>query len=291
MAVQYDMLQKDLPLFGGFSTNFNTIAGSIGDVFSYLWLLGIVICLLAGALVIGVGGVRLTAADSGTKARDIKTDIMRAVYGVLGVLALWLILYQVNPDLLRGEISFAPIEFTGTSISTPTSGTPGTGGTPTPVITTPLPPGACTRKSNPPCQAGHLTAILADEDATRTKLNNEVNAGKCTSVGQSGCTNVGLLSSEVVSMVISLKAACNCKVVVSGGTEWWSHSTHGPEVPVVDFKSNDATLNAFIRKQPTSPKSSGCIGGVVYNWNGWKFCDEGSGTYTQTTGRHWHVNR
>jgi hypothetical protein len=71
----YNLLQQDLPVFSGISTSFGAITASIGEVFSYMWLLGIVACLLAGAAIVAIGGLRLTAADSGNKAREIKEDM------------------------------------------------------------------------------------------------------------------------------------------------------------------------------------------------------------------------
>lgn len=284
----YTLLQQDLPVFSGISTSFGTITSSIADVFSYMWLLGIVACLLAGAAIIATGGLRLTVADSGNKAREIKEDIVRAVYGVIGVLALWLILYQVNPDLLRGEISFKPINIPAKTTATATSTAPG--GT-TAAPSTPLPAGACVNSN---CPNSKLAEITADEQRARAALSAagvSVNRSACTRVGQTSCTNVGLLPNEVISMLAQLKTACNCTVVISGGTEWWSHSTHGPGVPVVDLQIGSSPLDTYIKRQPTSPTSGRCAGGVVYVFQGWRFCNEEQGTYAKTTGAHWHVNR
>lgn len=285
----YNLLQQDLPVFSGISTSFGAITASIGEVFSYMWLLGIVACLLAGAAIVAIGGLRLTAADSGNKAREIKEDIVRATYGVIGVLALWLILYQVNPDLLRGEISFKPIDLPVQTTTTGTSTTPsGTNQT----ASTTLPAGACVDRN---CPNSKLQEILADEQRVRGLLSGKVgtnnNGSWCTRVGQDRCTNVGLLPSDVISMLLQLQTSCNCTVVISGGTEWWAHSTHGPGVSAVDVQIGNSALDAYIKRQPTSPTSGRCAGGVVYVFQGWRFCSEGQGAYAKTTGAHWHVNK
>lgn len=286
----YNLLQQDLPVFSGISTSFGAITASMGEVFSYMWLLGIVACLLAGAAIVAIGGLRLTAADSGNKAREIKEDIVRATYGVIGVLALWLILYQVNPDLLRGEISFKPIDLPVQTTTTGTSTAPGS--TTSSSTPTTLPAGACVDRN---CPNSKLQEILADEQRVRGLLSGKVetnnNGSWCTRVGQERCTNVGLLPADVISMLIQLQAACNCKVVISGGTEWWAHSTHGPGVSAVDVQIGNPTLDAYIKRQPTSPTSGRCAGGVVYVFQGWRFCNEGQGAYAKTTGAHWHVNK
>jgi hypothetical protein len=287
----YNLLQQDLPVFSGISTSFGAITASIGEVFSYMWLLGIVACLLAGAAIVAIGGLRLTAADSGNKAREIKEDIVRATYGVIGVLALWLILYQVNPDLLRGEISFKPIDLPVQTTTTGTSTAPG--GTTSSSTPTTLPAGACVDRN---CPNSKLQEILADEQRVRGLLSGKVetnnNSSWCTRVGQERCTNVGLLPGDVISMLTQLRTACNCTaVVVSGGTEWWAHSTHGPGVSAVDIQIGNSALDAYIKRQPTSPTSGRCAGGVVYVFQGWRFCNEGQGAYAKTTGAHWHVNK
>ena len=143
----------------------------------------------------------------------------------------------------------------------------------------------------------NLSAILATEDTNRKFLetfqNIQINKKACTSVGQTNCTSVGGMGGRTLAMLESLKRACNCKMTVTGGTEWWIHSKttkHRPgESTAVDlsFGSKDRDVSKFIYESPLFKKEtawSNCY--ARFSWSGFTFCDEKE---NGSQPRHWHI--
>lgn len=255
MATPYTLLENSAQAIFPIS---NTISSSgISGIFSSLWILGITSCILAAMGILAINGLKLQGVDSGNKEREIKEDIKRAVYGVIGVLALWLILNQINPQLLRGEISFAKIN-TG-------SGT----GTEEPPANPPPPPGS------PASEANMRTALAS----IPISINN---ATPCTGGNRTGCTNVGGMRDETLQMLTALRSNCSgCDITITGGTED-GHVSHGVGKLPVDLRKTDS-LDAKVRSGSIiSPPATFCI--AEYRYIGWRFCDE-----APPSTPHWHV--
>jgi hypothetical protein len=266
MAIPYT------PLEGGFLNavvpGASTISDNSSQVFSFLWVFGVVACVTAGAAVLATSGVRLTAADSANKALEIKKDIKRAVYGILGVLLLWLILNQINPDLLRGNIGFTPIQSTtGTGVANPAT----------------------------PANPTNPTTPVGNEAAYRDRLRAvgiAINKGPCATESERNCTRLDGLPEGTISMLENLGRNCiTCSIFVTGGTED-GHSSHGRGLAPVDLRivnENDALYQhiklrgAEVRPNPW-PRTCNITYQVTY-LPGWMFCDEKGGD------RHWHVYR
>jgi hypothetical protein len=135
----------------------------------------------------------------------------------------------------------------------------------------------------------------ASEDSVRQALcgNNScvnatpigVNAAACRYDGDPGrCTNVAGLNNTTVSMIQTLQAACGCNVTITGGTEYWKHSTHGKGSQVLDIRwdGDSSSLTNTIKSQnPTSKPSFS--GNFRWLYQGFWFTDEKGGN------RHWHV--
>jgi hypothetical protein len=116
-----------------------------------------------------------------------------------------------------------------------------------------------------------------------------INKNVCPSPNATGCTTVGGLPPETISMLKSLKNDCGGTVIVSGGTEA-GHSSHGPGLYPVDISLaiQDTTLEKCIRNFPPSNKNprrtnSVYLCNAVYGKYGFTFCDEKGGD------PHWHV--
>jgi hypothetical protein len=104
------------------------------------------------------------------------------------------------------------------------------------------------------------------------------------------------LPSSAISGVIALKNACNlknagnCTVVVTQGTEFWLHKTHGTptsRVPIVDLRYQEP-LNSFITtgRAPVNPQSGcGIPSADHYSVSGAIYVLENPGTGNV----HWHV--
>lgn len=120
----------------GFSTDG---AISLFTSISFLWTLGIVACVAGAGYAFVKGGLfRMEASEAGI--RKSNEEFRRGSLGLLGVMALFLIIYTVNRGLLLGDVGLGELRVgnpisgsiaqTGT-ISTPT-GAAGT--TPAPIV-------------------------------------------------------------------------------------------------------------------------------------------------------------
>ncbi|MBP6888196.1 MAG: hypothetical protein KBC21_00690 [Candidatus Pacebacteria bacterium] len=237
------------------------------------------------------GIYRLEASENGIRRSN--EAFKGATLGVLGIFLMFLIFFTFNRDLLLSDVGLSSLEVDAPAAQTTTTTTT-TNNTTTPPG--PLPTGACVgdKRKGRQCGSEDLPRVVgANDRQVREDLkasNIGVNVGACSSVGQSGCTNVGGMSPEIVSLIKSLKSACACNIVISGGTEWWSHTTHGPGALTVDLqipKTNPLSdpLYIFITKQPSIGGTNLCHS--RYTWSGWIFCDEKAGK----SNRHWHINK
>ena len=298
MFVAYAPLEENLtaavgvtiPTFEGASPTLSTTTSLITIIF---------FMLIGGAAFyryVMAGIYRLEASENGVRRSN--EAFKGATFGVLGVFLMFLIFFTFNRDILLSDVGLGalrskPVAAGGGGAAPVTPG----GQAPT-TPAGPLPTGACKRST---CTAADLPRVTGSNDQSiRSELSSagvSVNVGACSSIGQTGCTNVGGMPSDVVSMLKSLKSACNCSVTVSGGTEWWSHSSHGPGVFAVDLRIpqsggvpnlNDP-LYVFLKSQTSLGSSSLCH--TTVSWSGWKFCDEKSGATVNSTNRHWHVSK
>ena len=139
-------------------------------------------------------------------------------------------------------------------------------------------------------EAGVRIALCGQDNYDKRKCVETtpvgVNALPCASVGSRGCTNVAGLPQSAVDVIKSIQAACNCNVIVSGGTEYWLHATHAADKPIFDIRakqSTSATLNAFLLQNGTGRRSS--FTGYRVFWGGFWWTREAENTAND----HWHT--
>ena len=97
--------------------------------------------------------------------------------------------------------------------------------------------------------------IMNDEDRVQEALdegsggNIITNRGwaRCTSLGDQ-CTAVGLLPENAIEGLLQLSSVlpngattATHRLVITGGTEFWLHRTHGPNIPIVDLRTKDSS--------------------------------------------------
>lgn len=198
------------------------------------------------------------------KAKDIIRDVF---IGIFLLLSIYVILKQINPNLLNLGVTLDKIQPTD-------AGAPPT-----------LPPG-----TPPTPQDRNLAAILADESRVRGLFDLarvRVNRDPCKFYGQDKCTTVGLLPDRAIGGVMNLRVKCGCTVIVTGGTEWWQHDTHGPGMPAVDLnKDRGGALDRYIvrnaqKKYTTNSFTKDRRTIEVYELDGAKYYSEDES--------HWHV--
>lgn len=257
----------------------SSLATNPSMVFSAIWIFGVIACIAAAGFVIAVGGVKWTAATSSNTALDAKNDIKRGVYGALGVLGLWLVLNQVNPDLLRGDIRFEPIR-PGVGVTTPTN----------PATNTP--PTTGNRTITGARSHENIKTILQGLGITTNRGFTPCTEQQRAMTSIPPCTDIQGLPDEIINVLRGIRQDCSsCNLVITGGTEP-GHQTHGCNYtlkicrPTVDLRleQGDALWNLITNPANQKLGPSGPCA-QVYLYRSARFCDETAGD------RHWHVSR
>ncbi|MDP3965295.1 MAG: hypothetical protein Q8Q13_00660 [bacterium] len=231
-----------------------------------LFKMAISVGAIAAVLRLVYAGYIYMAGDVWTTKEKAKGIFRDVFLGLFLLLSIYIILSQINPNLLNLDPKLAKI-----------------GDIPkTPSYTTPY--------GLSPLEQGAVNKVVADEARVRTILTNQfhvgINKAACTAIGQRNCTSVGGLGEFAINGLGSLKSRCNCDVTVTGGTEWWLHSggtSHQPGQSVVDL-SPSTGLNDYLLGPGMAP-SSGT--NVIKNNAQYKY--ETTGDNGVSTGPHWHV--
>ncbi len=241
-------------LAGLFSTS-GSLTGYLNTIFKAAISIGAILAVIRLAY---AGYIYMGGDMWGNKERA--KEIIRNVFlGILLLLSIFIILFQINPNLLNLTVITQPLNI-------PFSPTP-----------SPLPNETGTR-------------TRPDENSVRDALARGqvfVYNSPCTRDGQTRCTNVGGLAQRGVDGLLALKTDCQCQVLITGGTEGYpNHSAgtaHLPGNGVVDLNRN-TRLDAYIQQTGTRTDDPNFIRGrtiPVYTINGAKYYQEDS--------RHWHV--
>lgn len=233
---------------GSETTNLSTyVAGSIK-----------LLIALGGALAVLyaiIGGVQYVAASTNPSLKDgAKERITGALIGLTIILTSYLLLNSINPDLVNFKLELPAI--TERTIVSPSTKVPSVG-------------------------------VWSDDSAIRNQLQTlgiNINKANCTAIGQQSCTSVYGLGSPAISGLAALKNTCNgCVVTVTGGTEYWLHSTntkHRPQNSVVDLSKNAQLEVAIMWGSSLGTQASCSSLGPAWRYNGAIYVDEGD---------HWHV--
>lgn len=183
------------------------------------------------------GGFQYMSSDAFQKKEEGKNRIQNSIKGFILVVGAYLILYTVNPKLLELNLTLETVEV------------PATGGR----VTLGGELSAGTGKILP----GYK---LTDEEVAldakmREDLKNNygitVNAPACKDGGTSGCTNIVGMTPTTFKGVTDLKKACNCSILITGGTEG-GHASHGPSRAPLDL-SFDSNLEKYILANQKGP--------------------------------------
>lgn len=223
----------------------------IGTVYKFgLWVVGI--CAL---FMIGIGGyMYLISAGNSASMSNAKSVIFDALAGLILALLSFLILYEINPNLVRLD-----------------GGSAGGGA-------------STTRQSTP----GPATPTSGDEAVNRARLQAaEINinhANACPPGQGSGCTSTAGLREKTLSGVESLKKACpNCNITLTGGSEG-GHASRTIYTHANGYKADlalDSNLNNYIKSNYTPIGNRAGDGAPQYK-------DSAGNIYAQE-GDHWDV--
>lgn len=265
-----------------------TLDPKIGEVTLTSYLSGMIKLLIAVAgslafVMMVIGGTQYVAGGISPSAQKTARDrITNAIIGLVLTLVSYLILLSINPKLVEFNLTLPPI----VPKEAPLENLVSTG----------------TFEGN----------SWNDDSVARKELadaNVEVQRTKsCAFIGDTSCTSLAGLGSSAIEGLKKLSAGCNasagglvstnagpCKVVVTGGTEYWLHGNrstdrgtnptkHGVGNSVVDLSIQNAALNSYIRKFPADI-DFGCAVGPHYRIGSAIYVDE----RIKGNPPHWHV--
>jgi len=288
---QYCLLEP-LPLGndGAFSeiTNETDLGEYLGIIFKVI--LGI-IGVLAVVMII-VGGVQYMTTDALGGKENGKETVTNAVAGLILALSSWLILNTINPDLVSFKLNIKEVGVKGVSPDAPPQIT---------TVTIGDQQFQTSCKQSPIIDGQQITpgsvwaTGMGEDQSERTNLKNAniaINANNCPIVGSKKCTSVANLPVATIAKLKEVKQKCDtfnggagkCDLVITGGTECWLHSSHGPDLNRVDLRATDS-LNKYITGSKTFPND-----GADHEKDGIKYLAETDGQHDTTTGAHWHIN-
>ena len=196
-----------------------------------------------------------------------KERIKNAIFSLVLIIAAWLILYTINPNLLTLNLNISAV--TTTAPAGVTLGNISTPGTP------------MTQED------------IANSNLVRTGLAlGGVNTYRdpCTEGQTTNCVNLNGLTNVTTTGLIALKQDCtNCSVLITGGTEG-GHSENSQHYTgsAVDLNPNVA-LDSYITTGHTPTQTAyGPVYTLKINGQDVTFLNE-TVNAPGSTGAHWHV--
>jgi len=236
-------------------------SGALGNYLNVILKLAIGIAAVLAMIMIVMGGIQYMTSDFISSKEEGKHRITNAIFGLLVALGAWLILYTINPNLLNTNVNIATttIQYDFDSPQAPVNGNYSKNG-----------------KTYPQGSAwDNSVGAIPTLPSGVTTVD-----GECSTVGQTGCTSLKGLDPRIVN---ATAAGCNCSLVITGGTEFWAHQTHGPGLATVDFRAT-SDLNTYLTGNAAFPTD-----GRTVSKNGISYYAEPAGATSNTTGQHWHV--
>ncbi len=186
---------------------------------------------LAAAAAMGVliyGAILWTVSGAISSKKDAMDWIWGAIWGLILLLAAYVILYTINPNLVNLTNPNIP------ALSPPLAAAP----------STPLPVGDLLLQS-------HQAAFNALQSAGITVTSS----GGCFGQDAIGCTTLEGIPKYAIDDLAKLKLLSGADIIVTGGTETAGHTNHGPGKAVVDLGLNPK-LDSYIVSNAVSQSQS-----------------------------------
>ena len=192
------------------------LVGYINSLFKVAISLGAIIAVIR----LAIGGFMYMGGEMWRTKEAAKIIFKDVFLGLFLLLSIWIILSQINPQLLNLKIDFQKVPEAPTTSS-------------------------YSKSSVLDIEKNAFAKILADEVRVRRELAGITIKDACREIYQKNCVNVGLLSNSAITGLQKLKAYCKCTPRVSGGTEFWGHASHGPNYPIVDLSKNNISQSDY----------------------------------------------
>lgn len=215
-----------------------------GDFYTYvqgIYKFGIWGVGIAAFMMIIIGGfMYITSAGNNSSMEKAKGVITDAIVGLLLAMLSWLLLYIINPDLVKIK-KLDPVG----AVSEPT---------PMPALPTPIPSGTYSHAD--------ATSKLSASGIITTS------SGQCSDQNNKKCTSLNGIPQSTIEKIIQIKTACNCSFSITGGTET-GHKSHGTGQPVLDLSFNQDLANYLLKNASSIGISMICttLGDSAYRYN------------------------
>ncbi|MCL4391919.1 pilin [Patescibacteria group bacterium] len=168
---------------------------------------------IGGILAVGMivwGSILISISGSVDKEREGRDFITSALFGLALLFGAYLILNQINPNLVQLVPPSAPFA-------------------PAPAV-----PGG---QMSPDMYASNAANLQTLESAGVGVSST----GGCYDAYNAKCTSLADMPSNAIDFLVGLKKACNCDITVTGGTEV-GHVSHGLNKPVFDLRTSSALV-------------------------------------------------
>ena len=226
---------------------------NLSDYLRAVFRIGVGVAAALAVVQIVIGGFKYMTQDIPGVKQDAREQITEAVLGLILVGASYLILQQINPNILNFDLVQTLQE--------------------------------AVERAEGIGAAGEVPAGQeVPENIIRSMLNQAgiyVNNPPCPFGQTQGCTNLVGLPTSAIRDLITLKQTCGCAVMITGGTEG-GHIEHEPGNPVVDLRPN-GELNSFLWGNSGNPANGYRVNNSLGSFT---FETEGGAS----SGDHWHVN-
>lgn len=235
---------------------------ALGNYLNTMIRLFIGICAILAMIMIVIGGLEYMTSELISSKEHGRERITNAIFGLLLALGSYALLNTINPDLLIVEpkIPLATLMVLGDDVPQ------------TPINNTYTAPGISYNAGTTWTSVGAVPALPSRTTVSPT--------GDCSSVGQQHCTSLRGFNFSIVNDILT--NCPSCSVTITGGTEFWLHSTkttHKPGSSTVDFRESPA-INTYINGSSAFPT------GKTITKNGIKYwAEEARGNQPS----HWHA--
>ncbi len=256
--------------------------GNTTDFATYLpglFNLSIGIAVALAFVMLSFGGFTYMTSDAIQGKADGRKYIEDALWGLILVIIAYALLYTINPQILEFDLNITrpKINYKTATVTTFEN---------IPVGEEGVEPGGTVKSGYTlnEDQVKQNTLMVNDlQNNYGIKVNN---GGTPCSTGQTkGCTNLVGLPDTAYRGIVDINNLCpdKCGIIISGGTEG-GHSTHGPNLPVVDISEN-AKLTSYIQANGGTPRQTSLGPEYTMKINGQNV----TLLYETSGGNHWHV--
>ena len=226
-----------------------------------LFKLAIGVAAVLAFVMITFGGLTYMTSDAIQGKEDGRGMVTNALYGLILVIGAYAILYTINPQILNFQLSIPQpnVKYGSTSA----------------IVFAPI-------------TADQVAATNAN--AAKLGPNIYTAHGTCQEGATTNCVTLDGLQNKTIDGITALQTKCNCKIVITGGTED-GHSTTGshPTGNGLDIQSDPQVIQSITGS--TNPPTA-CVpfpvpggGTAIYEVAGSK-----CGGPVGSSGPHFHIS-